>query len=153
MEQHQITIFISQTPYTHQLSPSYQRQNYYLVPSPSPRLLFCSRTVKKGNGKLLHPELMAHNIRLSKKVINIHDDNFTINVELFRQTFTSVELLRCVNTFPTSNFCNMSGENFVCRTSSISLECFKIDLNGAEPTTYCFTVQCSTNEGTCKTFL
>jgi hypothetical protein len=34
------------------------------------------------------------NNRVSKKVFSIPDNNFTTNIELFRQTFTDVELLR-----------------------------------------------------------
>ncbi len=53
-------------------------------------------TVKRVDEVVRHPHLVTQDqfTQVSKKVSDIPEENFTINVELFRQTFTNVELLR-----------------------------------------------------------
>ncbi len=53
-------------------------------------------TVKKVDEVVRHLHLVTQDrfSLVSEKVSGIPEDNFTINVELFRQTFTNVELLR-----------------------------------------------------------
>jgi hypothetical protein len=53
-------------------------------------------TVKKVDEVARHPHLVAQDqfTQLSKKVSDIPEENFTKNIEVFRQTFTNVELLR-----------------------------------------------------------
>jgi hypothetical protein len=60
------------------------------------RSRYTAYTVNKIDGKVRHPEWMTQDrfIRVSNKDLYIPVDNFTRNIELFRQTFTCVELLR-----------------------------------------------------------
>jgi hypothetical protein len=53
-------------------------------------------TVKRVDEVVRHPHLVTQdqNTQASNKVSDIPEENFTINIELFRQTFTNVELLR-----------------------------------------------------------
>ena len=53
-------------------------------------------TVKRLDEVVRHPHLVTQDqfTQVSKKVSDIPAENFTINIELFRQTFTNVELLR-----------------------------------------------------------
>ncbi len=55
-------------------------------------------TVKKVDGKVRHPErskrTTVHNSRVTNKFSDFPVENFTINIELFRQIFTNVKLLR-----------------------------------------------------------
>jgi hypothetical protein len=53
-------------------------------------------TVKRVDEVVRHPHLVTQDqfTQVSKKVSDIPEENFTINIELFRQTFTNVELLR-----------------------------------------------------------
>jgi hypothetical protein len=53
-------------------------------------------TVKRVDEVVRHPHLVTQdqNTQVSNKVTDIPEENFTINIELFRQTFTNVELLR-----------------------------------------------------------
>ncbi len=53
-------------------------------------------TVKRVDEVVRHPHLVTQNqfTQVSKKVSDIPEEYFTINIELFRQTFTNVELLR-----------------------------------------------------------
>ena len=53
-------------------------------------------TVKRVDEVVRHPHLVTQDQfkQVSKKVSTIPEDNFTINIELFRQTFKNVELLR-----------------------------------------------------------
>ena len=53
-------------------------------------------TVKRVDEVVRHPHLVTQDqfTWVSKKVSDIPAENFTINIELFRQTFTNVELLR-----------------------------------------------------------
>jgi hypothetical protein len=53
-------------------------------------------TVKRVDEVVRHPHLVTQdqNTQVSKKVSDIPEENSTINIELFRQTFTNVELLR-----------------------------------------------------------
>ncbi len=53
-------------------------------------------TVKRVDEVVRHPHLVTQDqfTQVSKKVSDIPAENFTINIELFRQTFTNVELLR-----------------------------------------------------------
>ncbi len=53
-------------------------------------------TVKRVDEVVRHPHLVTQdqNTQVSNKVSDIPEENFTINIELFRQTFTNVELLR-----------------------------------------------------------
>ncbi len=53
-------------------------------------------TVKKDEEVVRHPHLVTQDqfTQVSKKVSDIPDENFIINIELFRQTFINVELLR-----------------------------------------------------------
>ncbi len=62
-------------------------------------------TVKRVDEVVRHPHLVTQDqfTQVSKKVSDIQDENFTINIKLFQQNFTFVELLRC-KTFPTSKF-------------------------------------------------
>jgi hypothetical protein len=50
-------------------------------------------TVKRVDEVVRHPHLMTQDqfTQVSKKVSDIPAENFTINIELFRQTFTNVE--------------------------------------------------------------
>jgi hypothetical protein len=58
--------------------------------------LYKSYTVKRVDEVVRHPHLVTQdqNTQVSNKVSDIPEENFTINIELFRQTFTIVELLR-----------------------------------------------------------
>ncbi len=53
-------------------------------------------TVKRVDEVVRHWHLVTQdqNTQVSKKVFDVPTENFTINIELFRQTFTNVELLR-----------------------------------------------------------
>jgi hypothetical protein len=53
-------------------------------------------TVKRVDEVVRHPHLVTQdqNTQVSKKVSDIPEENFTINIKLYRQTFTNVELLR-----------------------------------------------------------
>jgi hypothetical protein len=53
-------------------------------------------TVKRVDEVVRHPHLVTQdqNTQVSNKVSDIPEENFTVNIELFRQTFTNVELLR-----------------------------------------------------------
>jgi hypothetical protein len=53
-------------------------------------------TVKRLDEVVRHPHLVTQDqfTQVSKKVSDIPAENFTINIELFRQTFANVELLR-----------------------------------------------------------
>jgi hypothetical protein len=53
-------------------------------------------TVKRVDEVVRHPHLVTQdqNTQVLNKVSDIPEENFTINIELFRQTFTNVELLR-----------------------------------------------------------
>ncbi len=53
-------------------------------------------TVKKFDEVVRHPHLVTQDqfSLVSKKDSGIPDDNFNINIEVFRQNFTNVELLR-----------------------------------------------------------
>ncbi len=55
-----------------------------------------SYTVKRVDEVVRHRHLVTQdqNTQVSKKVFDILTENITINIELFRQTFTNVELLR-----------------------------------------------------------
>jgi hypothetical protein len=54
-------------------------------------------TVKKFDEVVRHQHLVTqdHFSLVSKKDSGIPKDNFNINIEVFRQTFTNVEFLRC----------------------------------------------------------
>jgi hypothetical protein len=58
--------------------------------------IYYSYTVKRVDEVVRHRHLVTQdqNTQISKKVFDIPTENFTINIELFRQTFTNVELLR-----------------------------------------------------------
>ncbi len=53
-------------------------------------------TVKRVDEVVRHPHLVTKDqfTQVSKKVFNIPAEDFTINIELFLQTFTNVELVR-----------------------------------------------------------
>jgi len=53
-------------------------------------------TVKRVDEVVRHPHLVTQDqfTQVSKKVSDIPAENFTINIELFLQTFTNVELVR-----------------------------------------------------------
>jgi hypothetical protein len=53
-------------------------------------------TVKRVDEVVRHPHLVTQDqfTQVPKKVSDIPAENFTINIELFRQTFTNVELLQ-----------------------------------------------------------
>ncbi len=53
-------------------------------------------TVKRVDEVVRHPHLVTQdqNTQVSNKVSDIPEENFTLNIELFRQTFTNVKLLR-----------------------------------------------------------
>ncbi len=53
-------------------------------------------TVKRVDEVVWHPHLVTQDqfTQVPKKVSDIPAENFTINIKLFRQTFTNVELLR-----------------------------------------------------------
>ncbi len=55
-----------------------------------------SYTVKKVDEVVRHPHRVTQDqfSLVSEKVSGIPEDNFTIIIELFRQNFTNVELLR-----------------------------------------------------------
>jgi hypothetical protein len=57
---------------------------------------YLTYTVKRVDEVVRHPHLVTQDqfTQVSKKVSDIPEENFTINIELFRQTFTNVELLR-----------------------------------------------------------
>jgi hypothetical protein len=62
--------------------------------------LFASKpenyTVKRVDEVVRHPHLVMQDqfTQVSKKVSDIPEENFTINIKLFQQNFTFVELLR-----------------------------------------------------------
>jgi hypothetical protein len=81
------------------LTPAYR----VVVPAcqPMPRrmddvIMNVRYTVKRVDEVVQHPHLVTQDqfTQVSKKVSDIREENFTINIELFRQTFTNVELLR-----------------------------------------------------------
>ncbi len=53
-------------------------------------------TVQKVDEVVRYPHLVTQDqfSQVSKKVSGIHEENFTINIELFRQNVKCVELLR-----------------------------------------------------------
>ncbi len=53
-------------------------------------------TVKRVDEVVRHPHLVTHDqfTQVSKKVSDIPEENFTINIKLFQPNFTFVELLR-----------------------------------------------------------
>ncbi len=53
-------------------------------------------TVKRVDEVVRHPHLVTQDqfTQVSKKVSDIPEENFTINIEFFQQTFTNVELLQ-----------------------------------------------------------
>jgi hypothetical protein len=57
---------------------------------------FCVCTVKRVDEVVRYSHLVTQDqfTQVSKKVSDIPAENFTINIELFRQTFTNVELLQ-----------------------------------------------------------
>ncbi len=60
------------------------------------RLWEKSYTVKRVEKVVRHPHLVTQDqfTQVSKKVSDIPEENFTINIKLFQQNFTFVELLR-----------------------------------------------------------
>jgi hypothetical protein len=58
---------------------------------------YCIITVKRVDKVVLHPHRVKQDqfSLVTGKASGIHEDNFTINIELFRPTLTCVELLRC----------------------------------------------------------
>ncbi len=56
----------------------------------------CNNTVKRVDEVVRHPHLVTQDqfTQVSKKVSDIPEENFTINIKLFQQNFTFVELLR-----------------------------------------------------------
>ncbi len=61
-----------------------------------PTAIFVCYTVKRVDEVVRHPHLVTQDqfTQVSKKVSDIPEENFTINIELFRQNFSNVELLR-----------------------------------------------------------
>ncbi len=59
-----------------------------------PSYIHC--TVKRVDEVVRHPHLVTQDqfTQVSKKVSGIPEENFTINIELFRQNFSNVEILR-----------------------------------------------------------
>jgi hypothetical protein len=53
-------------------------------------------TVKRVDEVVRHPHLVTQDkfTQVSKKVSDIPEENFNINIDVFRQNFTNVELLR-----------------------------------------------------------
>jgi hypothetical protein len=53
-------------------------------------------TVKRVDEAVRHPHLVTQDqfTQVSKKVSDIPEENFNINIDVFRQNFTNVELLR-----------------------------------------------------------
>jgi hypothetical protein len=53
-------------------------------------------TVKRVDEVVRHPHLVTHDqfTQVSKKVSDIPEENFNINIDVFQQNFTNVELLR-----------------------------------------------------------
>ncbi len=70
-----------------------------LAPSLSnwfPKSFSSCYTVKRVDGKVWHPELVTQDrfIRVWRKVLDIPDHNFNVNIKLFQQTIKRVDLLR-----------------------------------------------------------
>jgi hypothetical protein len=77
--------------------PSYDLPDVYL--GCTIKFSFCALgeyTVKRVDEVVQHPHLVTQGqfTQVSKKVSDIPEENFTKNIEVFRQTFTNVELLR-----------------------------------------------------------
>jgi hypothetical protein len=85
------------------------------------RYLNGSHTVKRVDEVVRHPHLVTQDqfTQVSKKVSDIPEENFTINIELFRQ-------------------------NFICRTSSAEMDCLKSNITWARTYVIRFTFQYST---------
>ncbi len=62
----------------------------------TPRIIYFRYTVKRVDEVVRHPHLVTQDqfTQVSKKVSDIPAEDFTINIELFLQTFTNVELVQ-----------------------------------------------------------
>jgi hypothetical protein len=71
-----------------------------------PVYIFVHCTVKRVNEVVRHPHLVTQDqfTQVSKKVFDIPEENFTINIKLFQQNFTFVELL-CYKHVPHVEIC------------------------------------------------
>ncbi len=69
-----------------------QMSNFFRQRWMSPKL----HTVKRVDEVVRHPHLVTQDqfTQVSKKVSDIPEENFTINIKFFQQNFTFVELLR-----------------------------------------------------------
>jgi hypothetical protein len=84
----------------------------------------------------LHPVTQDQFSLVLKKDSGIPADNFNINIEVFRQTFTNVELL-CYKHIPTVELIQIF---YKCRTSSTKVDCLKTDATGARTFTLRFKI-------------